>query len=122
MERLTNLETASNLQGFTEGRNAPAPPKASLSVVAAGTGLAAIQITNPEYLPGSSKNRMRAPIKHWVKVSPYPDFSSQVQDFGVSHQTHWTVPVAKGLLYVKLYSTFDGVTFNNPIIKKVSVS
>ena len=121
MERIENLETATNLQGFSGGRNAPAPPQAQLSVSPAGAGLAAVQITNPEYLPGSSRNRMRAPIKHWLQASPYPNFRKSVIDFGISHQTHWILPLGSGTYYTKLYSTFDGVTFNNPIQQKVVI-
>ena len=123
LERVENLETVTNVQGFSSGRKAPAPPQAQLAVTsqAGSPGVAFVKITNPQYLT-SGRNKMRAPIQHWLQASPFPNFSANVQDFGISNQTHWSAPVGSGKLYFRLYSTFDGVTFNNPIQQKVVIS
>src|ERR1039458_5556204 len=116
-ERLTNLESVTNLQGFSDGRTSPAPPPSQLavSVNAKVTGQAFARIVNPELLQ-SHGNPIVAPIYHWLRASPVANFSAQVTDFGVSSHTYWPIAeLGSGTFHFELRSSFDKKTWNGPV-------
>jgi hypothetical protein len=123
-ERLNAVEQATNLQSFSSGRKAPAPPQATLNVTTNPkvSGHAYIRITNPQFL-GSNRNLIGAPLQHWVQASPSQQFNSNVTDFPVTSQTYIdTSELGSGTYYFQLRSTFDGKTFNDPVTSgKVSI-
>jgi hypothetical protein len=116
-ERLNNLEAAANLQSFENGRKAPAPPKAILNVTVnpSAPGHAFIRIVNPEFQT-SRGNPIAAPIRHWIRASPFPQFNKSVTDFGITHQTYIdTKELGSGTFHFEVRSSFDGKTFTGPV-------
>jgi hypothetical protein len=122
-ERISNLEEATNLQSFSGGRKAQAPAQATLAVRVNPrvAGHAYIRITNPQYL-GTNRNRITSPLLHEVVASTSPGFNQNVIQFGVTAQTYIdTSELGSGTFYIRLRSTLDGKTFNNPVISKVTI-
>lgn len=114
MERITNLESVTGTQSFSNGRKSPAPAQAGLSV-STKPGTAIVRITLPQ-LMNPKQNAIGAPLLHWTQASTSPDFSSGVTDFGVGPHTFLsTNELGSGTFYFQVRSSIDGQTWNDPV-------
>lgn len=119
-ERLLILEQGQTVEGLNPDQQrkiAPAPPRAKFLVDGgAGTGLFAVKITNPEFIPGrKGDNPLRTPIFHKLKYSTDPTFRSRVTELPPSTQTYWPINGSPGqTLHFRVLSSYDGHTWNSP--------
>lgn len=121
-QRLSSLEEKVGGQAVDFNQHAPIapkPPRARLSVNARPTtGRFVVTVTNPQFVsPAAQGNLSRVPIYHRLTYSTVSDFSSNVTALEPSHQTYFPVIDDPGVtLHFKLDSSFDGVTWNQPVL------
>lgn len=116
--RLRALETKTNSGIFSSDQQAPVtqpPSRSSLAVASGGLNLLTVAITNPETL-NPKTNPSRSPVIHQVEFSADPKFATGVSPLPPSNQNHYVLPTGGKSIYVRLSSSFDGVTFNTPQI------
>lgn len=119
--RLEVLERGSGTQGLDPDRQqklSVRPPRAGLTVMTSqGGGQVAVSINNPEFGQEKGKNPLRTALIHRVEYSTDPAFRTGVTRLPQGPQTYFPVKTAPGTtLHFRLTSSFDGRTFNAPVL------
>lgn len=124
---IADLKQRTGAQAVDFDKRAPVASIPDLAAIAVKpiNGIFTVVVTNPEFVQQSNarkavvRNPRRAPVLHRIAFSLTPAFdaSGDVQYYGPSTQTHWTIAdIASSLRYVRLESSFDGENWNQAAI------
>lgn len=121
-QRLALLETKTGTQAIKlnkPGAITQAPPRSLLDVSGTpASGRWIVTITNPEFATNAG-NPARTPIYHQLEYSPDQSFSSNVVTLPPGHQTYYPIfETPSTTLYFRVRSSYDGITWNKPVVSK----
>ncbi len=117
-QRVGSLETRSGGGSISLTTSSPVstPPSAAKVAVNASNGVFRVQITNPQFLPGSKENLSHTPIQHLVEFSSTPDFAV-VDSLPIGTQTYVeNSQFGATRKFIRVSSSYDGHNFSKPVV------